>query len=287
MLESPTMIQLESSTVCDGKCVFCHRPQMNRKGGTMARWVFEKILEEAVKIGITEIVIFLCGEPFLFPDIFVWLQRLREEKRTTAIFTNGANLSKDKADILATYSDVVHTVIFSLCGMNSETHNQMMGLDHDIVKSNVEYFVSKKPPEMKAVAHIPRMSLTHQWIDDWADYWRPLLDSVGATPMMNYAGLLHDELELAENEEHSRYYCGRLDHATIHWNGDMVLCCWDIEATTVLGNVKNKTIKEIFNSTRARHFRYLHRHEQFDCVPLCIDCNANILNKVDIERKNK
>ncbi|KAF0181321.1 MAG: radical SAM protein [Nitrospirae bacterium] len=44
-------------------------------------------------------------------------------------------------------------------------------------------------------------------------------------------------------------YCfGMRDHFAVLWNGDVVLCCVDFDGNTVVGNVKDGTLKEVLSS---------------------------------------
>jgi radical SAM protein with 4Fe4S-binding SPASM domain len=258
---------------------------MVRKGGTMKRWVFEKILHDAKEINISEIVLFLCGEPFLFPDLFVWLQRLREEKCTTAIFTNAQHLNSAKAEKLVEYSDVVHTIVFSIAGINEATHMKIMGLSYPTVVKNIEYFTQINNSKIRVLAHIPKMEATEPFLDEWTQTWRSALGEASPTPMFNYAGLVRDDLELRVDDLHARDYCDRLNHLMILWDGRVCLCCWDAEGTTILGNVKERSLSDIFYSEVAYKYRTWHKLGKYDNIPICQECNANILLKEDIEAR--
>lgn len=51
-------------------------------------------------------------------------------------------------------------------------------------------------------------------------------------------------------------WCKRLfTQAYILWNGDMLLCCVDYGYTTVLGNVAEQSIREVWNADKAREIR--------------------------------
>lgn len=281
--DDATMVQLEASTVCGASCLFCHRPRMRRKSGTMERWVFEKILHDARDMGISEILLFLYGEPFLFNPLFDWLQRLREESCTTVLFSNGVHLTEEKARQLLQLSDVVGTIVFSVAGIDQETEQRIMGLDYELVERNILRLIELKDTNLQIHVHTPKASYTEPFLDRWVNRWQGVADGVGVTPLFNNAGKTHDELELCENEDHRRYYCQRLNHIIVLWDGTVPLCCWDAEAEVVLGNVRTDSLQEIFFSERARSYRDIHKQGAFSEIALCRDCNANILNITEIE----
>ncbi len=59
----------------------------------------------------------------------------------------------------------------------------------------------------------------------------------------------------------------------VDWNGDVVLCCDDWNHSTILGNLKNQTIEEIWNGEKLRAIRQAHIKGEFYRVPLCAGCN--------------
>jgi radical SAM protein with 4Fe4S-binding SPASM domain len=59
----------------------------------------------------------------------------------------------------------------------------------------------------------------------------------------------------------------------IDWNGDVVLCCDDWNHSTVLGNLKEQTIEEIWNGEKLRNIRKAHINGEFYKVRLCSECN--------------
>lgn len=58
----------------------------------------------------------------------------------------------------------------------------------------------------------------------------------------------------------------------IKWNGDMILCCQDWKSEVVLGNMKDMTIAEAYNSDLAEHYRNrLAAHDRVG-LNLCQTC---------------
>lgn len=56
-------------------------------------------------------------------------------------------------------------------------------------------------------------------------------------------------------------------------NGNVVLCCSDFHEEVVLGNVKNQTVKEIWDSERFRKYREYHAGKKGRELLLCDRCN--------------
>lgn len=283
MTEFPHQLQVESSTACNASCVFCVRPNMKRKGGVMKDWLFEKILAEAhdFKPHLNHIALFYMGAPLIFPRLFQWMQRLREEQFQTSIFTNALGLTPEISSKLVSFSDIITDVVFSLNAVDSMTYQEIMGIDYDTVRSNVAGFIKKNDGKIKVSVHSVLFSKSQPFIHRWAETWQDLFPDMPLTPgvMLNYAGLIHDELEHRADEQHAPAICSRLWHISILWDGRVNLCCMDPEGQVVLGDVKENTLSEIFHGELPTHYREMHNQGRFSELPLCKDCNMNILLK--------
>src|SRR5688572_17077105 len=61
----PEIVQIESTNICNAKCVFCPRDEMHRRQGVMSLDLFKKIVDECAALGITHVRVHNYGEPFL------------------------------------------------------------------------------------------------------------------------------------------------------------------------------------------------------------------------------
>jgi 2-iminoacetate synthase ThiH len=61
----PDIVQIESTNLCNAKCVFCPRDEMHRRQGVMDLDLFRKIVDECAALGITHVRVHNYGEPFL------------------------------------------------------------------------------------------------------------------------------------------------------------------------------------------------------------------------------
>ena len=62
----PEIVQIESTNICNAKCVFCPRDDMHRAAGrSWSIELFKKIVDECAELGITHVRMHNYGEPFL------------------------------------------------------------------------------------------------------------------------------------------------------------------------------------------------------------------------------
>lgn len=60
----------------------------------------------------------------------------------------------------------------------------------------------------------------------------------------------------------------------INWKGDAIVCCNDYHGETAFGNVRDKTIEELWNSLQMNIYReHLQRKDRN--IPLCVTCDDN------------
>lgn len=85
-LEVP-VISIESTNICNSKCVFCPNSIMRRKRQAMSMELFQQIIEEYVAMGGTLLTFdTVIGEPLLDPHL---LERARVVRRHSQITENG------------------------------------------------------------------------------------------------------------------------------------------------------------------------------------------------------
>src|SRR4029079_4040640 len=61
----PEIVQIESTNICNAKCVFCPRDEMERKQGVMSWELFTKIVDECAELGIGHVRLHNYGEAFI------------------------------------------------------------------------------------------------------------------------------------------------------------------------------------------------------------------------------
>jgi MoaA/NifB/PqqE/SkfB family radical SAM enzyme len=61
----PEIVQIESTNICNAKCVFCPRDEMHRRQGIMSMELFRKIVDECAELGITHVRMHNYGEAFI------------------------------------------------------------------------------------------------------------------------------------------------------------------------------------------------------------------------------
>jgi len=95
----PDIVQIESTNLCNAKCVFCPRDEMHRQQGVMDMALFQKIVDECAALGVTHVRVHNYGEPFLDRQL-VEKVRYAKSKGVYILFNTGRNVSKRRQTIV-------------------------------------------------------------------------------------------------------------------------------------------------------------------------------------------
>jgi sulfatase maturation enzyme AslB (radical SAM superfamily) len=251
----PDIVQIESTNLCNAKCVFCPRDEMHRRQGVMDIDLFKKIVDECAALGITHVRVHNYGEPFLDKQL---VEKVRYAKQRgiaeVGMISNGSLISEDIArgmieaglDAINISVDAAGKDVFERTRLN---------LDYDTVIGNIRTLVRLRQELGKKR---PRLILSFVRQDNSADEqafireWGAIADKIHITDLHNWAGTLHERSNV-------RYPCYRLWQTfTVLWDGRVSLCCADYDGRNVLGDLRTSTIAAIWNSPTYRAVRRQH-----------------------------
>ena len=187
----------------------------------------------------------------------------------TVIFTNASQLTSDKATKLTQFADTISHIFFSVSGIDNVTYRNIMGLDYQKVRDNIRVFMKINAGRIPCTAHMPLYSETQSFVQEWHKIWRQEVGKAEVTPMYNWGGNIRDALEFKADNS----YCARLHHMTVFWDGQVSLCCMDIEGKVILGDLNQQTILEVYNGPVAVQYRKAHQCGKRREVELCNKCN--------------
>jgi radical SAM protein with 4Fe4S-binding SPASM domain len=264
----PDIVQIESTNLCNAKCVFCPRDEMHRRQGVMDFDLFRKIVDECAALGITHVRVHNYGEPFLDKQL---VEKVRYAKSKgiaeVGMISNGSLITEDIArgmieaglDAINISVDAAGKDVFERTRLN---------LDYDTVIGNVRNLVRLRE---ELGRRRPRLILSFVRQDNSADEqafiqeWSRVADKIHITDLHNWAGTLHGQSDV-------RYPCYRLWQTfTILWDGRVSLCCADFDGRNVLGDLRTSTIKQVWNSKPYRAVR--RQHLESGGPEICRSCD--------------
>jgi MoaA/NifB/PqqE/SkfB family radical SAM enzyme len=251
----PEIVQIESTNICNAKCVFCPRDDMHRKQGIMSVELFRKIVDECVELGITHIRMHNYGEAFLDRRLTEKVRYAKDKGiQEVGVISNGSLITEPVArGMIEAGLDAINISV-DAAGKDVFEATRV-GLKYDKVIDNIERLVRIRG-EMRRQR--PKLILSFVRQDNSTDeqafieHWKAIADKIHITDLHNWAGTLNTESDV-------NYPCYRPWLTfTVLWDGRVSLCCADFDGRTILGDLNTSSIKEVWNSEPFRHVRRQH-----------------------------
>ncbi len=275
-LGKPKAVELETVAGCNARCSMCWVPKMERTTGVMSDDLFTKLLDDLMEIEPEVVCPFNCGEPLLDKKI---LERIEEIGRRLpharlVLFTNAALLDEEK--IRRVFALNVASLNISFNAGARESYERIMGLDYDRVMENIHRVI-----ELNTGATIGMSFIRVEENKGEEPLFREMCRELGVEARVYEHHDFGGRFKLTSSYRFRRAMdfimppapCGKaLGTMTILVDGRVALCCRDCEGEEILGDAKEKSLLEVWNSERGRELRKLmllgRRHE----IPLCRLC---------------
>jgi hypothetical protein len=241
----PDIVQIESTNLCNAKCVFCPRDDMHRRQGVMSMDLFTKIVDECAALGITHVRVHNYGEPFLDKQL---VEKVRYAKQRgiaeVGMISNGSLITEEIARGMVEAG--LDAINISVDASGKETFERTrVHLEYDTVIANIKGLVRVRGELGRT--H-PKLILSFVRQGNTADEaafireWSQVADKIHITDLHNWAGTLN-----ATSNVH--FPCYRLWLTfTVLWDGRVSLCCADFDGRHILGDLRTSTIEQVWNA---------------------------------------
>ena len=282
---SPVEVSIETTTICNLRCKACPTGlgQLNRPPMMMPGELFNGIVDKnsGTFKHCDVIYPFIYGEPLLNKEIFGYIKRLREASSPYTrieVHTNGnIKNSRDIAQpLLLAGADLIN---ISVDGTDKAAYeNFRKGGSFEIVCEFVRNLsAAKKELGLLRPEIVMQMILT-KYSESQVGQFSRLKEELGAD-RLTYKGFFHEFTGLTDEEANliapsnkellldseqkkqiirkKNNMCGWAYRAiSIMCNGNVAPCCIDYNTSLLDGlNIKDTSIRKIWNSKRYRRFR--------------------------------
>jgi len=264
----PDIVQIESTNLCNAKCVFCPRDEMHRRQGVMDMDLFKKVVDECAALGITHIRVHNYGEPFLDRQL---VEKVRYAKAKgipeVGMISNGSLITEDVARGMVEAGLDAINISVDAAGKDVFERTRLH-LKYDDVVANIRALhrirVQLGRTHPKLILSFVRQNNS----DDEQAFireWSRIADKIHITDLHNWAGTLNDHSDV-------RFPCYRLWQTfTVLWDGRVSLCCADFDGRNILGDLRTSTIARIWNSAPYRAVR--RQHLESGGPAICRSCD--------------
>ncbi len=274
----PPVVIVNVTNVCNLACVHCAHPVIKKRADYkpmfMSETVFEKVAKEVSQNKITVMRIASDGEALIHPRFFDFIKIAKSYKIYPVNLTTNASFMDEKAcqKILDSGIDVVDV---SIDALNEATYKVIrVGGDLKQVMKNTLTLIemrNKIKSPLKIFVSFVRQKLNEHEVDAFVKFWQPKVDFVLMRNYCNEVGLVQNNG--LEEEVPERWPCTQFwKRVTINFKGELRFCVEDWLNKTVVDNIMNRSIKDMWQGKEYERFRQNHLQGRYGEQPLCGPC---------------
>jgi len=273
----PISISFEPTTSCNLRCPECPSGlrAFTRPTGMLEQGFFKNTIDQ-LSPDLLYLVFYFQGEPYLNPAFLDMVKYAASKKIYTATSTNAHFLNDENAR--RTVESGLDRLIISIDGTTQDVYQQYrVGGKLDSVLQGTKNVVGWKKKLGSKTPYIFFQFLVVKPNEHQVSDIRKLAKEYGVDEVHFKTAQIYDfgndpNKLIPQTDKYSRYrkdkqgnyrlksslsnHCWRLWHAAvITWDGLVVPCCFDKDATHKLGTLRNSSFFEIWNNREYLKFR--------------------------------
>jgi len=280
---NPYIYEIEPTNHCPYKCIMCPRGlgRMRRSVGFMETDTFDALIRQ-FPADQKLVRLHHFGEAVLHPQIDTMIRTVADAGLISVLSVNPATLSS--ALIRKIIKSGLHIICFSLDALSDEGLRQIRGIKRPFEEcwAMIEEFIrSSRDSGAFTLKIIQMVRLKHNEADLEA-FWK-IKQKYAESDVYLYLTENYGfgDVSLIEKTTpggsayiaSGRRPCGApFSEVSILWNGDVVLCCYDYDGFNVIGNIREKSLSEIWQDTKVKEIRGLFETGRTRKLPLCANC---------------
>tara|TARA_B100000686_G_scaffold339763_1_gene414364 strand:- start:703 stop:1461 length:759 start_codon:yes stop_codon:yes gene_type:complete len=240
---------------------------MEREDGFMDFGLFKKVVDDSP--GLEHLCMHNWGEPLLHKDIFEMFDYAHEAGvRWIVMNTNGTLLNDKMIDRIL--DSPLSIIRFSIDG-SAENFKRVRGVELHKIEANIKKLKEKKDLKgsnlsMGVVFTVEEESAGET--ESYAAYWQEVVDHVRFQPKL---------VQSPRSEICPELFGKDYGKLVVLWDGTVIPCCVDYNATLTLGNAHENKVMDLWNEKAIDDLRVRHKSSDFPTV--CENCNECATSK--------
>lgn len=272
----PISLAIEPTTSCNLRCPECPSGlrSFTRPTGMLQEDLFRKVIDELATT-LSYLTFYFQGEPYLHPQFTEMVRYASSRNIYSATSTNAHFL--DESNARKTIASGLDRLIISIDGTTQEAYQSYrVGGKLEKVLEGTRTLLRLRKEMKSATPHVVFQFLVvrpneHQIPELYRIAQKMGVDRVVLKTAQIYDYANGSEL-IPDGDRYSRYrangdgtyaiknsllnHCWRMwSGAVITWDGRVVPCCFDKDATHVMGDATSQSFQEIWNSPVYNAFR--------------------------------
>lgn len=288
----PASISVEPTTSCNLRCPECPSGlrSFTRPTGMLQENTFKKTIDELHKT-LLYLIFYFQGEPYLNPKFLDMVAYASQKKIYTATSTNAHYLNDENCK--KTIKSGLHRLIISIDGTTQETYQSYrIGGQLNKVIDGTKRMVRWKNELKSKTPHLIFQFLVVKPNEHQIEEVIKLAEELGVNEVRFKTAQIYDYKHgnrlIPDNDKFSRYrknsdgtysiknnmlnHCWKMWHScVITWDGKVIPCCFDKNASHSLGETGKNDFKTIWRGKLYNNFRkaILKGRSQID---ICRNC---------------
>lgn len=293
----PVSISFEPTTSCNLRCPECPSGlrAFTRPTGMLKKDFFSQTIDDIHK-ELLYLIFYFQGEPYLNTSFLEMVKYASDKGIYTATSTNAHYLTDEAAR--KTVESGLDRLIISIDGTTQDTYKQYrVGGNLEKVIEGAKNIVKWKKELNSKTPFVFFQFLVVKHNEHQVEEIKRLAKEIGVDEVRFKSAQVYDYANdpnqlIPTIDKYSRYKknsdgsytpknklanrCWKLWHANvITWDGLVVPCCFDKDATHQLGNLKNESFKNIWQNDNYKQFRgeLMQGRKNID---ICANCSEGV-----------
>lgn len=287
----PLVMEIEPTTSCNLRCPQCPSGlrEFTRDTGMLDLPLYKKVIDE-LHADLTYLILYFQGEPFLNKNFLQFVKYAADKNVYTATSSNAHYFTDDMAK--ATIESGLDRLIISIDGTTQETYGKYrIGGNLEKVLEGTANLLKWKKELKSTTPHIIWQFIAFKHNEHQIPEIKRLAKEVGVNELGIKTAQIYDYEHtndlIPEDESLARYkkteegyviknkllnHCWRMWRGSvITWDGLVVPCCFDKDATHRFGDVSKMSFKDVWKSDKYNNFRtaVLKSRKEID---ICTNC---------------
>ena len=304
-LSTPFGLFIDPTNWCNFHCSFCPRNQDDfstfaGKFCHMSYELFEKIVNDIKQFPerLKVIRLYYLGEPLLNKNFIKMFAYLCKENICDRIevTTNGSLLTNDKADaLLKAARTFVGNIYFrfSIYGIDGGGYKRIVknAVDPLNIMHNIKYLFDAKQGADNIFLYAKKLATYDDEDETFYKMFKPICDEVNLEMPMNWSGaeeknLLKEafsesQLRKVPKKKIPKACSYPFTNLAVNSDGTVVICCVDWSRGTLVGNVNENSLVDIWNGEPLKRIRRLHLDGKRSEISSCKNCMQLPLDERD------
>lgn len=283
----PSIIELQTQSICNANCIICPYEEISKKyeHKIMSNELIEKIIEECDKNSekIERIIPYFNNEPSLDKRILQILKRIKKKKKHfIELSTNMSGFSNN--DLLKIIEEeLVDELRISIFASNQKDYKKIMpNLNFESTIKKTKFLIeNNKKIDIKIIMILSDVIDIKKNLKEMKEIFSEkyietfgFLDRAGSVKVKS--NKLIEELFQTRGCSLNRPY----ERINILATGEVVLCSNDWDREVNIGNVKESSLYDVWNSNIfEKHRNYINGHIEMPDKYICRKCKLLLLEQ--------